>query len=60
MNCLLQEPWLTHVNPMNLHLNVVAYFGEVQLQSQKSVMPSSVISTTQDSYGNTIYQVSTE
>ena len=54
-----QEPWLAHVDANNLKLNVVAYFGEVKLQSHQSKKLANVISTTQDSYGNTIYQVST-
>ncbi|XP_053375803.1 uncharacterized protein LOC123533294 isoform X1 [Mercenaria mercenaria] len=52
-----REPWLASVDPNSLKLNVVAYFGEVRLKSNSSMMPSNVISTTQDSYGNTIYQI---
>ena len=46
------------MDPNNLKLSVAAYFGEVRLRSLHSKMPSTVVSTTQDSYGNTIYQVS--
>ena len=45
------------MDPNNLKLSVAAYFGEVRLRSLHSKMPSTVVSTTQDSYGNTIYQV---
>lgn len=54
---LLQEPWLARVDPNNLKINLVAYFGEIRLQSHTSVLPSHVVSTSQDTYGNTIYQV---
>lgn len=54
---LQRETWLAHVDPNGLKLSVVAYFGEVRLQSYSSMMPSNVISTSQDSYGNTIYQI---
>ncbi|KAL4223925.1 hypothetical protein ACF0H5_017387 [Mactra antiquata] len=52
-----REPWLAHVDPNNLRLNMVAYFGEVKLQTHASKLPANVVSTTQDSYGNTIYQI---
>lgn len=57
---VVQEPWLARVDPNSLKLNMVAYFGEIRLQSHTSLMPSSVVSTSQDSYGNTIYQVGTK
>lgn len=52
-----REPWLVSVDPNNLKLSVVVYFGEVRLQSSNSMMPSQVISTKQDSTGNTVYQI---
>ncbi|XP_052270374.1 uncharacterized protein LOC127871467 isoform X3 [Dreissena polymorpha] len=54
---LAREPWLTRVDPNCLKVSLVLYFGEVRLQSHTSIMPSSVQSTTQDAYGNTVYQI---
>lgn len=52
-----REPWLANVDPNSLKLSAAAYFGEVKLQSHQSTMPSNVVSTTKDSYGNTVYEI---
>ncbi|XP_052800410.1 uncharacterized protein LOC128231514 isoform X2 [Mya arenaria] len=54
---LTREPWLSRVDANSIKVSMVLYFGEVRLQSHTSMMPSNVVSTAQDTYGNTIYQV---